>query len=226
MVDFKHINGTEYKYIFEIDNIKRALFQIKKSCLLIMKCSFLEMKIKRRIIKFEKDFKIICFRIIKKEIETIDDYINAVSALVSINAKIERTLRKIKDKKHKREITKIYYSFKKVDKFIPFATGRFEIFVNNHSTSIGIFLIILLITIVFTVYFFSQNTVIALLAALLMILFMIFYLAFENRIENGLLINKIDRNIYKNTYAYRVNKKSTIEDLDLILKVLRMNNLK
>lgn len=220
-MDINKLSYIEYVNLFEIDNVKRALFLSIKAHNTISKCESLENSKKRRISEFQKDFRICCYKLIKRDLSSEEEYIFLAKTLILILSDIRHIIReaKIKD-------CKIKDCYEKVYSYLPLSETTFEAICNGNITNIVIFGGY--ITIFFTVLNFliatittqSLETVIFLfISIIILIAFSIFNLVCNKRLSNCFSIDKIKRIKDKNIYLKSVrNQKS----FSLISKIINM----
>lgn len=172
------MNDLEYKYIFEIDNIKQSLYLclVHSANLSNYNLSKLDC---HRIKNYTKDFKSISKKLIKtKNIDNIDEYINALNSLIIINARIKKIFQDNAYSKDKK-IRKLNDDCVKIDKLLG-AESSFQLFIDNHQTAcLFITLILVLIVIcVIPILVFKNATVsiIGIIAFLIILLVVAHYL--------------------------------------------------
>lgn len=86
-MNIEHMTNIEYNYVLEIDNIKRSYF-LTTTLQKMINTSNISTRDKRRLKAYNKDFKLVCKRLIKrKDILNYDIYKTSVQTLIIINAK-------------------------------------------------------------------------------------------------------------------------------------------
>lgn len=223
-MDIKSINEIEYIYIFQIDNLKKAKILCEEINNEIARDKFsLDSDFDKMIHIYNKDFISICNNLINRiNINSIEDYNNAVKSLIIINSKAKQIINKIKDKKLKNDLEPLYKKYREIECNIPFATTRTDMFFNNHITATLIALIFVLMAELFVFAIFSENEILIAASAVTMVIIFLLYFIFHRKIEKGFTMDRINRTIYKNTYVHSVNKELTKKDIETILKLINI----
>lgn len=215
-MDIKNLSYIEYIYLFEIDNVKRALFLSIKAHNTISKCESLEKSEKRRISKLQKDFRTCCYKLIKRDLSFEEEYIFFAKTLILILSDIRTIIRK----------ERIKYCYEKVYSYLPLSETTLESILNGNITNILVYGIYIILFSGFFGSFVSLLTLqtldklIALTLSLaFLIVFSIINLIFNKRFSNSFSIDKLkrikDRNIYLNSVR---NQKS----FSLISKIINI----
>lgn len=200
-MNIKDLSKQQYEHLFEIDKIKRALFvAILEHNKLIRNQNLPKSKL-RRIDLLIKDFKMVCFNVIRRNIESSDDYARYTQTLLIIASKI-RTIIRVESRKDTAKD-----GFEKVYKLLPQSESRIESVFNGHSTIIVLFVIqvILIVGIFVNLVSILQNFSIPLAISLITlsvfsIIFSIFRGILYRKINNNIALDKIRRTIDKNIY--------------------------
>lgn len=223
-MDIKSINEIEYIYIFQIDNLKKAKILCEKINNEIARDKFsVDSDFDKMIHIYNKDFISICNNLINRiNINSLEDYNNAVKSLIIINSKAKQIINKIKDKKLKNNLKPLYKKYLEIECNIPFATTRTDMFFNNHITATLIALIVVLMAELFVFAIFSENEILIAASAVTMVIIFPLYFIFHKKIEKGFTMDRINRTIYKNTYVHSVNKELTKKDIETILKLINI----
>lgn len=215
-MDINKLSHIEYVNLFEIDNVKRALILSIKAHNTISKCESLNDSKKKRISMLQKNFKTCCYKLIKRDLSSDEEYIYCAKTLILILSDIRTIIReeKIKD------------CYEKVYSYLPLSETIFEAICNGNITNIvicGGY-----ITIFFTVFNFltaaittqSIETLIFLFISIfILIAFSIFNLVCNKHLSNCFSIDKIKRIKDRNIYLKSVrNQKS----FSLISKFINM----
>lgn len=223
-VKISEINEIEYNYIFEIDNLKKALD--------ICQTLYDEMKngkykipgdVYQEIQKYNEDFISICNILINRvDIKSLDDYDNAIKSLIIINSKTRKLIYNIKGKKLKTYQIELHRMIYKINTYIPFSMTRLERFFNNHITMIVIIAGFGFFTSIFFAAELSNDIYVLAISSICVALYLIFYVIFCKKIEKAFSLDKINRTIYKNTYTHSANKKLTKEELNSIIDIVKI----
>lgn len=207
-----------YNYTFEINDIKRAVYQ---NIICFNKLATINEVSKadiNRIKMYSKDFRKCCYKLIKADnISDITDYLKYINSIILINAHIQKILKNKKYKKVK-AIKKLENEYNKINQRIG-AESALEIIMSNHTTFI--------ITIILFVLFLSFPLVLvksghACLGAIVYSILAILWicLMIKSRIiRNMFEIDKINRTISHHTILKsKKSKKLKKSILSLILK--------
>lgn len=198
-MDIKAMDRIAYNYTFEINDIKRAVYQ---NIICFNKLATINEVSKadiNRIKMYSKDFRKCCYKLIKADnISDITDYLKYINSIILINAHIQKILKNKKYKKVK-AIRKLENEYNKINQRID-AESALEIIVNNHVTATLLLIAFIILISTPCVLFICKNTaagIIAYIASTLIILCLyIFYFPIINR---RLEIDKINRTINRHT---------------------------
>lgn len=179
----------EYKYIFEIDNIKQSLYLclLHSANLSKYKLSKLDY---HKIKNYTKDFKSISKKLIKpKDITNINEYIDALDSLIIINTKIKKILQDNAYSKDN-EIRKLSDDCIKIDKLLG-AESSFQLFIDNHQTSCLLIIIALCLILFCVIPILITN---GMTSAIYMLIFLIITFIVVHYIDKFELLRNRDKN--------------------------------
>lgn len=221
-MNIQNLDDTEYNYIFEIDNIKRALFLYISRVKEIKSINFSNSGIQRRLLILTRDFKNLSFKLIKrKNLQNIEDCLRILDTLILINTYIQKILQHTKvdtitERKKKRKLAKKY---EKTEKYIN-AYSAFMIFVNNHSSAIALSIILISLLLIFISALITKNLMVTIGTISVLCILLIVYLIFHKRIERLFNMDRIERTISKHTF---VKSKKLIVIDKLSEKIIEKN---
>ena len=133
-INIKGLSRQQYEHLFEIDKIKRALFVSKLEHNKLLKNHLISKSKLRRIELLLKDFKIVCYKLIRCELDSCDEYVRASKTLLIIISKVRSIIRSEKGVKD---------GFGKVYRLLPFSESKLQSLLNGYFTRISIFIILI-----------------------------------------------------------------------------------
>lgn len=212
------IDYDEYIHLFEINKIKQALFLSIVEHNNLIKNRKLNNAQLRRINILLNEFKRCCFKIIKRDINTVEEYVLCSKALILIIGEIRTIIRKQKNVKD---------NFGRVFRLLPLSESSFQSFFAGHSTNIILFVTYfsLIVILILYSYIFTHTQsltvfILFLIVASMLVIFLVLQLVFRKRFENNVYLDKIKRIMDKNIY---LNKSIDSEKvLDTVEKVKRL----
>lgn len=225
-MNIENIDKIVYNYIFEIDEIKKCMYiyisNYSKICKLHSTNNEIVDKIdKRKISNLSKEFKDLCYKLIRKDsITDTETYSNIVNTLRIINSKVQSILQKsqytsIKDKEIQNQFKEIKLGYSKVNTMLT-ADSVISLFISAHLTtffiiflSIGIFLIFISLA-CSLINYIEKGIIFILFLIVLLVGYLVLLLNFK-KIDNSFRQDKTIRTIYKNTYL-KSKKMSFIEN--------------
>lgn len=217
-MDIDKLSYIEYINLFEIDNIKRALFLSIKAHNSLNRCITLDHSKKRRISKLQKDFRICCYKLIKKELSTVDEYINCAKTLILIISEIRTIIRK----------NRIKDDYGKVYSYLPLSETTIESILNGNITNILVYGIYIIFFSAFFCSFFSFLTnqtldkLIALTLSLIsLMVFSLFNLIFNKRFSNSFSIDKLKRIKDRNIYLKSVRNQKSFGFISKFIDIIK-----
>ena len=209
-MDIKNLNRQQYDYLFEIDKIKRALFITILEHNKLAHNQYLSKSELRRIDMLLKDFRLVCFKVIRCQIESPDDYTRYIKTLLIIVSKIRTIIIPHKG---------IRDGFKKVYKLLPQSENKIQSFLNGYFTRITMFsiqialigsLIANVIALSTTPTFHQANITIVITG--LLILYILLRLLLYRKIENSVALDNLRRTIDKNIfYDKKINPEYIVD---------------
>ncbi len=203
-MDIQAMDRIVYNYTFEIDDIKRAVYQ---NIMCFNKLATINEVSKadiNRIKMYSKDFRKCCYKLIKADnISDITDYLKYINSLILINAHIQKILKNKKYKKVK-AIRKLENEYNKINQRID-AESALEITINNHFTFITILIIAAILVGFGYVLFINNDLHASKIVYSIFILVIIAILIFRTLVRNRFEIDKINRTI--NQHAILKSKK-------------------
>lgn len=191
-MNVKKLDKTVYNYIFEIDDIKRAVYRNIICNKNLSRQYFISKSDIRKIKKYNSDFKKLCYKIIKRSnINTLDDYLNNLNAIIIINSNIQDILKQEKYKSYA-TIKELENEYNKINYLIG-AASSFEVFINSHTTFLILITIVFTIVLLTLVSLFSKEYLLTIIGFFAFIVFFIACLLSIKTITNRFEIDKINR---------------------------------
>lgn len=217
-MDINKLSYIEYVNLFEIDNVKRALILSIEAHNTISKCESLNDSKKRRISMLQKNFKTCCYKLIKRDLSSDEEYIDCAKTLILILSDIRTIIReeKIKD------------CYEKVYSYLPLSETTFESILNGNITNIlvyGIYIILFLAVGSSLVSFIknpnSGTMMQVVLAYVFLIIFSLINLIFNKRFSNSFSIDKLKRIKGKNIYLKSIRNQKSFGFISKLINIIK-----
>lgn len=199
-MNIEHMTNIEYNYVLEIDNIKRSYF-LTTTLQKMINTSNISTRDKRRLKAYNKDFKLVCRRLIKrKDILNYDIYKTSVQTLIIINAKSSYILNKYNIK----VTTHLKNLYDQIYELLPLTKTTKNLIGSNYKTII-IISIVLIISFGTSIFLFIINNTELLVLSLLFdtLLLTIAPILIYRKIQRQFKIERINRILNGNLYNNR-----------------------
>lgn len=207
-MNLQNMDYKSYYYNFEIYSIKEAReisIEIDRK---FKDCSYFDNEDIEIMSKYQEDFKTLCDKLISKNVNDIEEYVQTTDSLIIISAKSQKFLHKLRKKYSNRhnKLKKLADLQKKTDDKIG-AESLLDLLLDAHISS----LIIAFMGIggLFLLYIGTKTmNIITLIIGFILILLLSIFLSFGNKIvKTSMNIDRLNRNINNHTYLKSLKMK-------------------